>query len=83
VKAAVLVATLFVAGCDVPPPPQSSVDQCLRRETFERCLSLVPKAPQVSKYNDWAEVVDECDDFAANSSYRHPSVITQACRSGW
>lgn len=35
-------------------------DRAKTQEYFEACLKLVPKGPQSTHYNDWAEVVEEC-----------------------
>lgn len=60
-----LAAVALLAGCQRDPIPQpSGPDQQLRREIFMECLSKAPAGPQITKYNDWAEVIEECGDAA-------------------
>lgn len=56
---AICVALLLLAGCD-----QRGPNQKLRREIFMHCLEKAPAGPQVTKYNDWSEVVDSCASAA-------------------
>ena len=37
-------------------------DACVRNEIFQQCIQNLPKGPEVTKYNDWDEVVGECSD---------------------
>lgn len=39
-------------------------DQGKRAELFFKCLEKVPKGPTTVEYNDWEEVVKQCDDSA-------------------
>ena len=39
-------------------------DTCRRNEVFQQCISNLPNGPQVTKYNDWDEVVSQCDGAA-------------------
>lgn len=39
-------------------------DQQERQRIFKECLSLLPAGPVSTQYNDWAEVVSECEDAA-------------------
>lgn len=77
----ILFAALALAGCgnggvsDLPAP-----DQCLRAKLFKECLAAVPKGPETTVYNDWAEVVDECASAATYQSYRRLSQISMECR---
>jgi hypothetical protein len=57
-----LVALL--AGCDSVKPEKWETDQKLRTELFFRCMEALPAGPQQTKYNDWDEVVAECDNVA-------------------
>jgi hypothetical protein len=71
---------LLVTGC-TGPIDNTINDQCLRREIFQQCMVNVPKGPNSTVYNDWAEVVNECEDAAMYQSYRPTSQVAQACRS--
>lgn len=51
-------------GCDRMLPPIWKTDQKLRTEIFFKCMEALPAGPQETKYNDWDEVVTECDNVA-------------------
>lgn len=67
-----LCISVILAGCSedseffCPYKP----DQELRAKLFQECLKLIPKGPQVVKYNDWDEVVSECGSQAYYQSMR-------------
>jgi hypothetical protein len=77
-----IAIVVLLSGCGAVSP-EMELDQCKRAELFERCLQMAPVGPTHAKYNDWAEVVDECASSAQYHAYRHPSQITPECRSGW
>lgn len=59
------LAVLVLSGCDKPERKPSYIqDQDLRREIFKECLESVPKGPESTVTNDWAEVVENCGDQA-------------------
>jgi hypothetical protein len=63
-KKLLLVAALVVlAGCDVYVPDWQS-DQKLRQQLFTQCLGNIPAGPSTAVYNDWAEVVQACEEAA-------------------
>lgn len=78
-KALISIAVLAV-GCG---PGQKlepvGLDQCMRREIFFECLRAVPPGPSSTQYNDWSEVVDECDSAALYQSKRPLSQIEPQC----
>jgi hypothetical protein len=45
-------------------------NQELRTKIFMQCLELAQKQPNSTKYNDAAEVVDECETAAYRQSQR-------------
>ena len=54
--------------------PVYRVDKDLQREVFKECMSLLPKGPEKTRYNDWSEVVSECRGHArrtANSCVKY------------
>lgn len=57
-------------------------NQCLRKQYFDDCLTKTPKGPDVTKYNDWDEVVDSCASTAYYMSLRKRSQIPESCQSG-
>lgn len=65
-----LVLVLSVlAGCgpdfEAPKP-----DNVLRHKIFLACLGALPKGPEQTVYNDWAEVVAECESAAYYQSLK-------------
>ena len=52
-----LIFGLLLVGCD---QPDYWPDQAMRRRMFAECLARIPKGPEVTRYNDWDEVVQEC-----------------------
>lgn len=62
-----LTVMFLLAGCMEMPEKQVAgwcVDQEKRIERFDECLKLLPYGPDTTVYNDWAEVVSECDDIS-------------------
>jgi hypothetical protein len=39
-----------------------------RQRIFKDCMLLLPTGPVSTQYNDWAEVVEECDNAAYQQS---------------
>lgn len=66
----VAIVTLTLSACEPIPVPVYQNDQELRTEIFMKCLSVVPAGPLATKYNDWNEVVDSCEDAAYRQSKR-------------
>ena len=61
----VLVALGFMCtGCEI-----SGQDRELRQELFFKCLECIPDGPEETVYNDWAEVVSECNRAASQMSF--------------
>lgn len=77
----IVVVILTSVGCgDGGVTDMPFTDQCLRAKLFKECLAAVPKGPESTVYNDWAEVVDECARAATYQSYRRVSQIPMECR---
>jgi hypothetical protein len=74
------VAAVLLVGCD-DAHKLASVDQCKRVELFQACLRLLPKGPDRTVYNDWDEVVSECESAAYYQSIRPYVAIKPECRS--
>lgn len=79
----ILAVALLLAGCE-PPSPGYYYDQALRREVFMECLQKAPAGPAATRYNDWSEVVSECNSaseriaLASTSSegiYKQPAKV--------
>lgn len=71
-----LAATLLVAGCSQPVDTRA-YDPVARSEyrdkLFNECMNALPAGPQVTKYNDWDDVVSECSQssyYRANERFR-------------
>jgi len=79
-KRSLIVLALAAVSCDpLPGPP--TVDQCLRRDLFERCMKSLPAGPAATQYNDWAEVVEACESAAYHQALRREELITPECRA--
>lgn len=61
-KAAYLLAGLLLVGCEKAPRDLAREAERgrVRHEYFVECMKLLPAGPQVTKYNDWDDVVDSC-----------------------
>lgn len=68
---------LLIGGC----AEQSSNDQCLRAELFQACMRSLPAGPTSTRYNDWDEVVSQCESVAYLQSKRLVSQIKPECKS--
>ncbi len=66
---------LVVSAC----APDESTNQCMRRELFKECMQLLPAGPVATHYNDWAEVVDQCEQRAYYESIQLVTNIPQEC----
>jgi hypothetical protein len=63
VKAAMVCAVaLMLTGCIEQRAWRS--DPADRQRVFRECMAALPKGPERTVYNDWAEVVDSCDQAA-------------------
>lgn len=75
---AVAIAMAVLTGCDAEGT--SRPDQCLRAKIFTDCLKNAPTGPKQTKYNDWDDVVDSCEQAAYYQSRRHILTINPECR---
>jgi hypothetical protein len=71
-----VLSTLLLVGCEEPARP----DQCMRREIFQQCMKALPAGPQATKYNDWDEVVSQCESVAYHQSLRKSDSIKPECK---
>ena len=65
--------TAGLGGCADHDPQKP--DQCMRRELFQQCMKALPAGPKATVYNDWDEVVAQCDSVAHYQSLRRKSQI--------
>jgi hypothetical protein len=72
--------TLTLTTAVIDPEDKTSNDQCLRAKLFEQCLKALPAGPQATKYNDWDEVVHQCELASYRHSFRKMRYIKQECR---
>ena len=70
--------TAGLGGCSGVGPP--TPDQCMRREIFMQCMNALPAGPTATMYNDWDEVVQQCDSVAHYQSLRRKSQIKPECQ---
>lgn len=66
-KSLMILLVVLMAGCS---GPRWETDQELRAKLFQDCLKAVPKGPDSVVSNDWAEVVDSCENAAYYQSQR-------------
>lgn len=66
----VLVAGILVWGMyySERDDVKRTTDRCEQQVLFERCLARIPKGPNSTVYNDWAEVIDECRSSAQQAA---------------
>lgn len=76
-----LLVVVLLAGCSAGPNSQV-VDQCIRQQLFQQCMSELPAGPVVTHYNDWDDVVNACNTTAYNMSLRLNSQVQPACSEG-
>lgn len=71
----VLACLLALTGCGKPqsmvnPKPDMTAENAKRAAIYEQaylaCMASLPAGPEVTKYNDWDEVLDGCNRFASN-----------------
>lgn len=55
-------------------------DQCMRVKLFENCMKSLPAGPVATAYNDWDEVVSECNRISFYSSMRNREFIKPECQ---
>ena len=73
-----LMLTAALSGC--VEEFTSGPDQCMRREIFMQCMAALPAGPNEVKYNDWSEVVGQCETVAYYQSVRETTAIKPECR---
>ena len=56
-----ILGLLYLVGCE---RCEWTVDQKARTEMFFKCMKAIPQGPTHVKYNDWDEVVSECNSVA-------------------
>jgi hypothetical protein len=79
-KAILLAACAALAGCEFQAAgPTYEPDQCLRAQLFQQCLATVPKGPEAARYNDWDEVVSQCESAAYHQSLRAMGTVPKQC----
>lgn len=60
--ALLLVALTTLSACDPGIRPAEWVtDKSKQQSLFLKCMSILPAGPETTKYNDWDEVVSECN----------------------
>lgn len=64
--ACVIAIGAMLAG--VHPDIKREPHRCERQALFDSCLARVPKGPNSTVYNDWSEVVNDCDHIAKSQA---------------
>lgn len=75
---ALLALLAILTGCDAPTDTVST-DQCMRNKIFMQCLRELPAGPTNTNFNDWSEVVDQCDTVAMYQSRRNSKWVSPSC----
>jgi len=76
----ITLVLVLLAGCVKEPPPKTwTYDQCVRASLFQACLQALPAGPAATKYNDWDEVVEQCEDAASAQSVRKAGTVKPEC----
>lgn len=69
-KAIGILALLALAGCDTAgvTHPDMTAENARRADMYEQafaaCMKSLPAGPEQAHYNDWAEVVEQCQHTA-------------------
>ena len=81
-RAIAALLTMLLAGCgaDGATKRATGPDQCMRAVLFKQCLAALPAGPVDTKYNDWDEVVAECQSASYYQSLRLLDHINPECR---
>jgi len=76
------IAVLALAGCSDKPAfvKDWGVDQCLRVDLFQACMKSLPAGPKSTQYNDWDEVVGQCERTSHDQSLRKLVHIKPECQ---
>jgi hypothetical protein len=73
-----------LVGCSESSPnstPDKIVNnQCLRVELFQQCMKNLPAGPNATMYNDWDEVVSQCETAAYYQAKRPMFSVPRECR---
>ena len=80
----ILAIALALSGCTpVKPKDDTQIDQCIRNELFQQCMSVIPTGPThlTETKNQWSDVIEACENQATHASYRLTSVVKLECRS--
>jgi hypothetical protein len=81
-KLLIVLSVLTLSACsDKAMEPAYFTDQCMRAKLFEQCMKLLPAGPVATKYNDWDEVVSECDSTSRRQSVRKTEFVKPECRA--
>ena len=89
-----ILIAMLLAGCNMTTDANGSkvistssdtselatVDQCMRAQLFQQCMKSLPAGPIATHYNDWDEVVDECQKASKYMSVRKRKNIKEECR---
>jgi hypothetical protein len=65
-KYLMILVVVALAGCGAQG--KWVTDQKERQRIFKECLGALPAGPSSTMYNDWAEVVQKCEDAAYRQS---------------
>lgn len=71
-----IVAVVATSSCSAVQYPEYVQDQPTRQRLFKDCMASLPAGPVSTRYNDWDEVVQQCDNVA----YYQSRVCVKNCQ---
>lgn len=77
-KIVLVVLCLALTGCGKAAGDRV-VDQCLRIQLAQQCLANLPAGPVATHYNDWDDVITECNRGALHQSIRNRQYVKPEC----
>ena len=78
-KLILITLCVLLTGCLPDRSDMYITDRCLHRQVFQECMASLPEGPRATHYNDWAEVVSECESVATGQSHRKGSQVKLEC----
>ena len=63
-----LMCLVLLGACE--PKGRFVRDNDVQAKVFAACMAALPAGPERTHYNDWAEVVEECNDAARDIATR-------------
>lgn len=75
----VALVSIAIVGCKGSANSDMVIDQCLRIQLAQQCVKDLPASPVETKYNDWDEVINQCDENSMRQSVRLRKYVKPEC----